>query len=129
MLRLRTFYSRRPDLMKTLYKSLIVPHVDYCSQLWMPTKSTEIQTIEKLQKDFLNRIPALREMNYWEQLKTMKMKSLQRRLERYRIIYTWKILEGIAPNCGIETKPEGGSLGRKCQVPPLKKKPRNQYKH
>ena len=58
---MRTFYSRRQDLMKTLYKSLIVPHVDYCSQLWMPIKSTSIQTIEKLQKDFFNRIPAIKE--------------------------------------------------------------------
>ena len=75
----------------------------------------------KLQKDFLKRIPAHREMNYWEQLKSRKTKSFQRRLERYRIIYTWKIFDGIAPSCGIETKPEGERLGRKCQVPPIKK--------
>ena len=98
---LRTFYCRKPDFMKTLYKSLIVPHVDYCSQLWMPIKATRIYTIEKLQKDFLCRVPALKEYSYWEQLKKMKMLSLQRRLERYRIIYIWKILEGQAPNCGI----------------------------
>ena len=49
---LRTFYSRRMSIMKTLFKSLIVPQVDYCSQLWMPIKPTQIQTIEKLQKDF-----------------------------------------------------------------------------
>ena len=60
---MRTFYSRRQDLMKTLFKSLIVPHVDYCSQLWMPIKSTSIQTIEKLQKDFFNKIPVIRELN------------------------------------------------------------------
>ena len=77
---MRTFYSRRQDLMKTLYKPLIVPHVDYCSQLWMPIKSTSIQTIEKLQRDFFNRIPAIKELNYWDQLKSMKMISLQRRL-------------------------------------------------
>ena len=23
-------------------------------------------------------------------------------MERYRIIYTWKVLEGPVPNCGIE---------------------------
>ena len=26
----------------------------------------------------------------------------QRRVERHRIIYTWKILEGIGQNCGLE---------------------------
>ena len=36
---LRTFYTRNAGFMKTLYKSLIVPHVDYCSQLWMPIQA------------------------------------------------------------------------------------------
>ena len=83
---LRTFYSRKPLLMKTLFKTLIVPHIDYCSQLWMPVKPTEILKVEKLQKDFLNRIPALRGNNYWQKLQILKMISLQRRQERCRII-------------------------------------------
>ena len=40
---LRTFYSRKTLLMKTLFKTLVVPHIDYCSQLWMPVKPVEIQ--------------------------------------------------------------------------------------
>ena len=107
--------------MKTLFKSLIVPHVDYCSQLWMP-KSTQIQIIEKLQKDFFKKIPEMRDLDYWEQLKHMKMLSLQRRLERYRIIYIWKILEGLVPNCGVQVSPELGRSGRKCLIPSLNTK-------
>ena len=103
--------------MKTVFKTLVLPHVDYCSQLWMPTNAQGISSIEKLQKDYLNRIPGINHMNYWEQLKAMKMLSLQRRLERYRIIYTWKILEGQAPNCGISVKTEGGRIGRTCSIP------------
>ena len=114
---LRTFYTRRQDFMKTVFKTLVLPHVDYCSQLWMPTNAQGISSIEKLQKDYLNRIPGINHMNYWEQLKAMKMLSLQRRLERYRIIYTWKILEGQAPNCGISVKTEGGRIGRTCSIP------------
>ena len=79
---LRTFYSRKLEFMKTTFKTLILPHVDYCSQLWMPTQAQGIEKIEKLQKNFFTRIPALRALNYWEQLKKMKMLSLQRRLER-----------------------------------------------
>ena len=90
----------------------------------MPIKSTEIGSIEKLQKDFLCRIPAIRELNYWEQLERIKMLSLQRRLERYRIIYIWKTLEGLAPNCGIQSSSEEGRLGRKCIVPIINTKAR-----
>ena len=51
---------------------------------------------------------------------------MQRRLERNRIIYTWKILENLAPNCGITEI--GGSdesrLGRRLKIPSLKGNPR-----
>jgi hypothetical protein len=85
----------------------------------MPTLSTQILAIEKLQKDFFYRVPALREMNYWQQLEHLKMLSLQRRLERYRILYVWKVIESKVPNCGIKVRGEEGRLGRMCEVPPL----------
>ena len=91
--------------------------MDYCSQLWMPTKSTQIGAIEKLQKDFLNKVPALKDLNYWVQLKKLKMLSLQRRLKRYRIIYTWIVLKGIVPNCGMEVKNESGRNGKMYRIP------------
>ena len=52
------------------------------------------------------------------------MYSLQRRRERYRIIYIWKILEGLVPN--ISLGGDGGIKklhtvrnGRTCKVPTL----------
>ena len=36
---LRTFKSRDPQTMLTLWKSQILCHLDYCSQLWSPYKS------------------------------------------------------------------------------------------
>jgi len=38
----------------------------------------------------------------WDRLSALKMYSQDRRLERYQIIYTWKILKGITPNVGIK---------------------------
>ena len=37
-------------------------------------------------------------MNYWDRLASLKLMSLQRRRERYIIIYMWKIKEGSVPN-------------------------------
>ena len=37
-------------------------------------------------------------MDYWDALKKLGLYSLQRRRERYQIIYVWTILEGISPN-------------------------------
>ena len=112
---LRTFESRSPQLMKTLLKTLILPHIDYCSQLYCPTRPADIQKLEKVQKDFLKRIPALRQKTYWQQLETFQLYSIQRRLERYRIIYVWKVLEHYVPNPGlVETHTQETRLGRRC---------------
>ena len=48
----------------------------------------------------------------------MKLYSLQRRRERYRIIYTWKVLEGLDPN--VNNKITSTTHARKCSIPSVK---------
>ena len=119
---LRTFQTRNTQVMKFLWKSLVQGHIDYCSQLYLPSKSTENQVIENLQKCYTKKIPELAHLDYWSRLRALKMYSQQRHLERYRIIYAWKIIEGLAPNCGITVQPSG-RRGRELQVPQLRGKP------
>ena len=49
---------------------------------------------------FIRKIPIVRNLSYWEQLKYLKLFFLQRRRERYRIIYLWKILVNQVPQIG-----------------------------
>ena len=72
--------------------------------------------------DFFKKIPELQGLTYWEALEDMNMLSIQRRFERYRIIYSWKILEDLVPNCGVVLveDSEETRLGRKLRVPILK---------
>ena len=118
---LRTFTSRDTHLMKHLWKTLVQSHIDYCSQLYSPSKPGEIKRLENLQRWFTKRIPQLSNLNYWQRLRALNLYSQQRRMERYRIIYTWKILEGLAPNCGLKEK-QSIRGARELQVPTLKGK-------
>ena len=118
---LRTFKTRSPFLMKTLWKQLAQPHVDYCSQLFMPVNGSNLTDLENLQRSFTNRIPEVKHLGYWERLKKLQMLSQQRRLERYRVIYLWKIMEGKSPNCGIQNSIKSERLGRTCPLPEVKK--------
>ena len=118
---LRTFQSRTPELMLTLWKSMVLPILDYCSQLWSPSKVGEIQQIEEIQKNFTRKIKSNCRDDYWNRLKTYHLYSLQRRRERYRIIYVWKILEGLVPNLAgrSELRPKTSfRYGRMCSLPP-----------
>ena len=45
---LRTFKCRTTTFMKQMWKSLVQGHIDYCSQLWQPIQSGDLQRIENL---------------------------------------------------------------------------------
>ena len=79
--------------MLTLWKSLVRPRLEYCCQLWSPSKVTEISALEAPQRTFTSKIQGFQHLNYWERIKKLQLFSLQRRRERYAIIYVWKILE------------------------------------
>ena len=116
---LRTFYSREPALLKTLWQSLAQPYQDYASQLWFPVGNTgDIAWQEKPLRMLTRRMKGLRGLNYWERLSQMKMLSSERRSERYKLLYLWKTLNGMAPSLGIEVNTVAGSrLGLTLKVP------------
>ena len=121
---MKSFHTRRVDILKQLWKTLIQCHIDYCSQLYMPGQAQGMLALEKLFYDFTLKIPEVREESYWKRLQILKMLSQERRLEQYRIIYVWKILESLVPNCGVNQAKLNSRLGRKCIIPSLKPKGR-----
>ncbi len=118
---LRTFKSRDTSTMKTLWNSMVLPRIDYCSQLWSPTTKGQLSKMESLQRNFTSYCSETRDVDYWQRLKTLKMYSIERRFERYRIIYIWKMIEQKVPNYGINTY-HSLRHGRLCQVPPINKR-------
>ena len=94
----RVFQSRKRSLMLTLLKSLVIPLLEYCCQLWNPWKAKDIQAIETIQRTFTYKITEVQHLNYWERLHELKFYSLQKRRERYIIIYIWKITQHMVLN-------------------------------
>lgn len=118
---LRTMHSRSPELMRKVWKSFILPNIDYCSVLWFSmNKPVEILNLERAQNYFLKRVTYMDSLNYWERLRQMKMMSIQRRLERYIILYTWKATEGLVQNFGLEWN-INSHRNRILRVPALKR--------
>ena len=95
---LRTFSTRSKSVLLTLFKSIVLPHLDYGSQLWSPYKIKSINALEKVQRVFTKHIDGMHDLSYTERLKALQIYSLQRRRDRYMAIYIWKILEGNVPN-------------------------------
>merc|ERR1711954_52664 len=90
---LRSFRCRDLKFMKTVWKSLARPIVDVClSLLLTPEKLGDISGLEDLQRSFFRKVSGLEELSYWDRLNKIKMYSIQRCLERYMVIYIWKII-------------------------------------
>ena len=67
--------SQKRSLMLTLLKSLVIPLLEYCCQLWNPWKAKHIQAIEAIQRTFTYKITEVQHLNYWERLHKLKLYS------------------------------------------------------
>ena len=89
--------------------------LEYCSPLWNPTKISDIQELESVQKAFTARISGMKDIHYWDRLKKLSLMSIQRRRERYIIMHMWKILNSVTTNdLNIEfvSRPRLGNLAK-----------------
>ena len=95
-----TFIKRDPVTMKTLWTSLLRPIIDYCSPLWSPGPYNygNIDRLEGPLRSFSKHVDDLQNLSYKERLSSLNLSSIQRRHERYKIIYVYKIKEGLVPN-------------------------------
>lgn len=118
---LRVFKTRKKEPLLKLFNTLVLPRIDYCSQLIYPYRLQELKQMEGIQRTLTSRINEVKELNYWERLATLRLYSIQRRHERYTIIYLYKILENLAPNFSVNKVEVKFSArrGRLCIIPPI----------
>ena len=120
---LRVFRTRSPDVLLTLFKSMVLPQLEYCCPLWSPSASGTIADLEAVQRSFTAKMSGLADLDYWARLKKLSIYSIERRRERYLIIYTYKIIKGIVPNLSgdkykLRTE-TSDRRGRSCVIPRL----------
>ena len=120
---LRTFRCREIKPMLVLYRAMVMPYLEYCSQLWSPVTIGHIRRLETVQRNYTSKIWEVNNLNYWERLGALQLYSLERRRERYIILYVFKIIAGVVPNfqndrfC-IKTQ-TNNRRGKFCSIPPL----------
>ena len=118
---MRTFQTRESVPMSTIWNSLVRPCLDYCSPLWSPSPSNfrEID-LEETYRSFIRQIREGDGLDYAQRLKKVKRSSIQRRHERFKIAYLYKIKEYLIPNISTSnglTFNEHIRYGCRCIVP------------
>jgi len=90
---LRTFSTREKEPMLKMFNTYIKSKMEYCCIVWSPVRQKWIYELEKIQKTFTSKINGMEELDYHERLKKLNLYSLERRRERFMIIYGWQQLE------------------------------------
>ena len=66
----------------------------------------------------------MNQLHYWDRLAKLKIFSLQRRRDRYIVIYIWKVLHGFFPNPGFNIESIDRNDGIFLNLPLLQTKGR-----
>ena len=107
--------DRKPLLL--LMRAYIRSKIEYCNIVYAPYKKQDIAKIENIQRSFTAKIEGMQDFDYWERLKELDLYSLERRRERFMIIYAWQQIEGQVENIlQLEYVGEQSRNGRKIKI-------------
>ena len=83
----RTIVYKSKEVLLNLYKSLVRPHVEYCTPVWLPCYQKDKTLIETVQHRFNTRmIPGFSKLPYFERFKRLGLWSLEERRNRADLV-------------------------------------------
>ena len=85
----RTFMSRNPKFLESIFKTYVRPHLEYCVQVWNPVHIGDITKIEKVQNRFTRLLPQSRVMTHEERNHRLNITSHESRRLRGDLIYMY----------------------------------------
>ena len=86
----RAFNTRDKSILLNAYQSYVLPHLDYCCQIWSPGTQKWIHKVEQVQKRALRLIPSLNGRSYEQKLASLKLLSLENRRVMFDLTQKYK---------------------------------------
>jgi len=78
-----------------LYKTLVRPHLEYCSVVWSPHYNKDKALLERVQHRFTCMFPDLKVLPYEERLHKLGLWSLEERRNRADLLEVFKMIKGF----------------------------------
>ena len=92
---LRNMEYRSFEILVPLFKALVRPHLEYANAVWSPYKAKHIKVIEQIQRNFTRMIDGMRNLDYPQRLRKLKLPSLEFRRFRGDLIEAFKLTHNI----------------------------------
>jgi hypothetical protein len=91
----RSFETLDTKSFLSLYTSMVRSYLDYAVSVWAPYKVKHIEALENVQRRATRQLPDLKNLEYEDRLKKLKLPTLTYRRNRGDMINTFKILNGL----------------------------------
>ena len=91
----RSFDSRNAYFLISLFNIYVRPQLEYASSVWSPHLKMGIAKLERVQRMYTKRIPALRHLCYVEHMAYVGTRSLEHRRLYFDLLDLYKIVHGL----------------------------------
>ena len=88
----RTFKTRSKPVLLKMYKSVVRPHLEYCSSVWSPYYKKDKELLEKIQHGFTRLFKELRQLRYAERVHVLGLWSLEERRNQADLVEVYKMI-------------------------------------
>ena len=112
----RTFMSRNPKFLESMFKTYVRPHLEYCVQVWNPVYIGDINRMEKVQNRFTRFLPQSRVMSQEERNQRLNITSHESRRLRGDLVYMYKLYESQLFTSSNETRTRGHPKRLKIEI-------------
>jgi len=92
----RTISYKEPKIMLSLYKTLVRPHVEYCSCAWYPHYKKDKELLEKIQHRYTKMVNNMKGKTYEDRLRCLRLWTLEERRNRQDLIDVFKMYRGFS---------------------------------
>jgi len=92
----RTIKYKNQEVLMNLYKSMVRPHLEYCSTVWSPHYVKDKLMLEKVQRRFTRMFSHLKKLPYEARLEELGLWSLEERRNRADIIEVFKMVKQLS---------------------------------
>jgi hypothetical protein len=94
----RSFKHLNGATFTKLFKGIVRPHVEYGNSIWSPHLKYLIDEVEDVQRRATKQLPGMKDLEYDQRLKSLKLPCLLYRRIRGDMIETFKLLTGKYDN-------------------------------